>query len=478
MSHREQRFAREEKLFCTQHPLFQISSYLPTFGNCDRQLFAAMTSSNYKFVVFGTRNAACYVAREFVARGIAFQSLCLIFEEHLLPCELLAPSDAVFVEESAHLPGFRMYEGESGVLQTQEWFDKHGIVSIFGECVELVNVASRILRISTGRSIIASDALILTTGSTPIYMTELSGLDDINYLRDSQQARRLFDALQAKNKYRNTRVDNVVGSSILASVPGVYAIGDITPSSLSTYTDFSGRTEGVTRRRDSSERLLFPSNDFPRHEIMSNRIASDDVENDRPPDPPRLDGRELGFFFSKWKAGLFAVFISFFISGFVSYFLYDYGLIISLRVCWILGSILFFVLTAATVCILKLELTARKELYIRGIACEGEVCFVGLHRTVGDRKILYSAWVVKWKYVVNGKLYDAEVKLKRMLDANVGDKVWTLYDANNPYSWVRWESMISGREYTHKHLFGGADGEVTYFTDPGEDPRARFIFSS
>lgn len=68
---------------------------------------------------------------------------------------------------------------------------------MLGECVDSMDVSSRTLRTVSGKSIIGSEALLLAIGAPPMYIAKLSGLDSIRYLREREQARKLFDVLLA-----------------------------------------------------------------------------------------------------------------------------------------------------------------------------------------------------------------------------------------------------------------------------------------
>lgn len=162
-----------------------------------------MTKSSYKYVVLGAGNAAGYVAREFEARGVGKGELCLIGEESVHPYERPALSKAVLMKENVRLPGFHTCVGGGGERQTPEWYKEKGIDTMLNEKVVSVNLESKSVTTESDKTITATDALILATGASPIYLNRLEGanLDGVMYLRDNDQAVKLYDALQkAKGK--------------------------------------------------------------------------------------------------------------------------------------------------------------------------------------------------------------------------------------------------------------------------------------
>lgn len=158
-----------------------------------------MADSTYKYVVLGAGNAAGYVAKEFVERGIGADELCLVGEEPVLPYERPALSKAFLFNDKVRLPGFHTSVGGGGERQNAEWYAEKGIVTMLGERVDSVDIASRTLRTANDNTITASESLILATGAAPIYLSKVDGadLDGIYYLRDNDQALKLYDALQA-----------------------------------------------------------------------------------------------------------------------------------------------------------------------------------------------------------------------------------------------------------------------------------------
>lgn len=132
-------------------------------------------------------------------KGVEPGQLCLVGEEPVLPYERPALSKAVLMKENVRLPGFHTCVGGGGDRHTQEWYDQHGIVTMLGEKVIDVDVQSKTLKTESDKTIVAEDALILSTGASPIYLSMIPGndLQGIHYLRDNDQALRLYDALQA-----------------------------------------------------------------------------------------------------------------------------------------------------------------------------------------------------------------------------------------------------------------------------------------
>ncbi len=116
----------------------------------------------------------------------------------MLPYERPALSKAVLMNDKVRLPGFHTSVGGGGERQTEEWYADKGIETLLGETVVDVDVASRTLKTASDKTIVASEGLILATGASPIYLDKLEGadLDGVLYLRDNDQALKLYDALQ------------------------------------------------------------------------------------------------------------------------------------------------------------------------------------------------------------------------------------------------------------------------------------------
>ncbi len=159
---------------------------------------SSMSTASYKYVVLGAGNSAGYVAREFKARGVAPGELCLVGEEPVHPYERPALSKAVLMKDNVRLPGFHTCVGGGGERQTPEWYADNGIETMLGEKVTSVDLKSKSITTESEKTITATDALILATGASPIYLSRLEGanLDGVMYLRDNDQALKLYDALQ------------------------------------------------------------------------------------------------------------------------------------------------------------------------------------------------------------------------------------------------------------------------------------------
>lgn len=137
--------------------------------------------------------------KEFVAQGVAPGEVCMVGQEPVLPYERPALSKAVLMKKEVRLPGFHTCVGGGFERQTQEWYDEKGIVTMLGETVVSVDPATKTLITQSDKTVTASDALILATGAAPIMLTRTPGhdLDGVCYLRDNDDALKLYDALQA-----------------------------------------------------------------------------------------------------------------------------------------------------------------------------------------------------------------------------------------------------------------------------------------
>lgn len=153
----------------------------------------------YKYLIVGAGNAAGYAARAFAASELAKDSLCLIGAEPVAPYERPALSKAVLVKAAVRLPGFHTSVGGGGERQTPEWYAEHGINIKLGTRVTDIDVNEKKVTLDDGSSLSASEAVILATGAEPIRLTRTPGhdLNGVLYLRDNDDALKLYDALQA-----------------------------------------------------------------------------------------------------------------------------------------------------------------------------------------------------------------------------------------------------------------------------------------
>lgn len=155
-------------------------------------------SMNYKYVVVGGGNSAGYAARQFVENGVSKGDVCIIGAEPVAPYERPALSKAVLMDEDTRLPGFHTCVGGGGDKQLPEWYEEHGIDTIFSHEVTKLDVKEKRADLDDGRSVTASDAVIVATGCSAVVLSKNPGHDlaGIHYLRDNKQAVSLYDAMQ------------------------------------------------------------------------------------------------------------------------------------------------------------------------------------------------------------------------------------------------------------------------------------------
>lgn len=158
-----------------------------------------MTASSYKYVVVGAGNAAGYAADQFVTLGVPAGDVCIIGDEPVAPYERPALSKAVLMKAAVRLPAFHTCVGGGGERHAPEWYEHKGIALKLGKAVEDIDVGKKKVVLEGGDEVVATEAMMLATGSGSLKLTKTPGhdLNGIHYLRHNDEALALFDALQA-----------------------------------------------------------------------------------------------------------------------------------------------------------------------------------------------------------------------------------------------------------------------------------------
>lgn len=184
----------------------QVASRLPPLSRhpiCARRKPAVRTivtmgGAEYKYVIVGGGNSAGYAARQFVNLGIESNSLCVIGDEPVAPYERPALSKAVLVNKDVRLPGFHTCVASGGDKQAPDWYESHGVALRLSEKVTSIDAKSKSATLADGSTVTAKDALIVATGCSAMRLSKTPGndLDGIYYLRNNQDALKLYDGLQ------------------------------------------------------------------------------------------------------------------------------------------------------------------------------------------------------------------------------------------------------------------------------------------
>lgn len=158
-----------------------------------------MGGTEYKYVIVGAGNSAGYAARQFIDLGIESNSLCVIGDEPVAPYERPALSKAVIMNKDVRLPGFHTCVGGGGDKQPPDWYESNGIALRLSEKVESIDAKSKTATLSDGSTVTAKDAMIVATGCSAMRLSKTPGhdLEGIYYLRNNQDALRLYEGLQA-----------------------------------------------------------------------------------------------------------------------------------------------------------------------------------------------------------------------------------------------------------------------------------------
>lgn len=164
-----------------------------------RKMTDGAGAQTYKYVIIGAGNAAGYAARQYVSLEGPVNSLCIVGEEPALPYERPALSKAVLTNPKVRLPGFNTCVGGGGDRQTADWYAEKGIQTITSGKVTSVDTSSKSAKLEDGKTVTATDAMIVATGAVPIHLTRTPGhdLSGISYLRNNADALKLYDELQA-----------------------------------------------------------------------------------------------------------------------------------------------------------------------------------------------------------------------------------------------------------------------------------------
>ncbi|KAJ8903132.1 hypothetical protein NDN08_004244 [Rhodosorus marinus] len=170
---------------------------------CRRSLVVLMNESegskSYKYLVLGGGNAAGYVARALVEKGVDKSEAAIVSREEVAPYERPALSKAfLFADPPARLPGFHTCVGGGGDRQAPEWYEENGIDLNLNEEIVVADLNGKKIKSKSGAEF-GFEKLIVATGCAPIKLSKLEGADlkGIHYLRENADALELYDSLHA-----------------------------------------------------------------------------------------------------------------------------------------------------------------------------------------------------------------------------------------------------------------------------------------
>lgn len=196
--------------------------------------------------------------------------------------------------------------------------------------------------------------------------------------------------------------------------------------------------------------------------VMGNRAPTVQQDDGRPSDPPRSGNPQLGGAEACAAIVIWLLLASGVCFGFLSIFR------ISLLIRCLVAAGLSLLVLIVFVLSSRDGIMKRKELYQTGIACQAKTYFVGreVHRAgidSNDHHWEEAAWVVKWRYQVDRDTYEGGTLLNCMLEAEVDQDIWIVYNSSKPEHHVRWDSFKST-------CF--LDSSIKYSKLCGADPRS------
>jgi NADPH-dependent 2,4-dienoyl-CoA reductase/sulfur reductase-like enzyme len=146
---------------------------------------------SYRYVILGGGVTAGYSAKEFAAGQLGKEELCLVSAEDRLPYDRPPLSKNVLQGE---------IEPEDATINERGFYDEHGIELKLGELVTDVDFDSRALETEGGERI-QYDNLLIATGAR-VRRLDVPGadLDNILYLRDMDDVRRIIAAADASER--------------------------------------------------------------------------------------------------------------------------------------------------------------------------------------------------------------------------------------------------------------------------------------
>eukprot|EP00736_Rhodelphis_marinus_P010533 Rmarinus@m.4089 len=148
------------------------------------------TPEHYSYIILGGGVSAGYAAREFVARNVAPNDLCIITKEPFAPYERPALSKGYLIT-GVRLPNFHTCVGVGGARQTRQWYSDHGIVLKTETNVVYLDFQNKTLLTSTGRRY-SWQQLIIATGVVPKRLP-MSSMKGVYYLRELMDAQAIVD---------------------------------------------------------------------------------------------------------------------------------------------------------------------------------------------------------------------------------------------------------------------------------------------
>ncbi|XLS61829.1 hypothetical protein HN51_016057 [Arachis hypogaea] len=159
-------------------------------------------AKSFKYIILGGGVAAGYAAREFFKQGLKSGELAIISKEAVAPYERPALAKVFLFQTPARLPGFHVCVGSGGERLAPEWYQQQGIELILSTEIVKADLDAKSLSSANGETI-EYQTLIIATGSAVIKLTDfgVEGADSKNifYLREIDDAEKLYEAIKAKN---------------------------------------------------------------------------------------------------------------------------------------------------------------------------------------------------------------------------------------------------------------------------------------
>lgn len=115
------------------------------------------------------------------------------------------------------------------------------------------------------------------------------------------------------------------------------------------------------------------------------------------------------------------------------------------------------------------------RLYLHGVAQKATVCYVGLDNDCSEdgQATERYAWIVRWKYSINGTVYKGASPLAQMMGAQNGDQIWILFDVDNPSTARRWDAFLKCGPSKNHHLVD----QIKYVSPCPRHPKSNQVSS-
>eukprot|EP00043_Microstomoeca_roanoka_P007579 m.73220 g.73220 ORF g.73220 m.73220 type:complete len:450 (-) comp13882_c1_seq1:330-1679(-) len=163
---------------------------------------AKMMDEQYKYIVLGGGVSAGYIAKAFVDKGIARNTLAIISKDKVPPYERPALSKGFLsAEDPSRLPGFYTSVATGGKAQEKDWYKHNGVVWLGGKEVVDIDFDQQVLKTKTDDKF-TYEKLIIATGmeanKLPREQVGENQEGEIYYLRVLEDAEHIVEMMQSR----------------------------------------------------------------------------------------------------------------------------------------------------------------------------------------------------------------------------------------------------------------------------------------